>query len=226
MLDFLDPLAANKPLTLLLCSIAFALVCIELSVALWRGKLQARGVISLAAKALVVVALAFGLGFAFSRLKMEAGFGRVMYFLVLILVAAFCVAGYIAGCRRQVRAATANALRKSASSTAVTRYAKGWMYGTCFALFVFAAMLLAFGRADFYMPMIPLAIAAVAILLAALLLPRIWFGLAAGAIAAFFVLSLWQSLATASAATLPLVAPALAATCLLTAACVSLTLRK
>ncbi len=226
MFDFLDKLALNKGLMLLACALTFALSCIEMSFALKRGKIYSRGLITAASKALLIAALAFGLGYLINKFPVDAAFGRVLYYVILVSVLAACIAGYLLGQRKQVRLATANALRKSAGSTAVVRNAKNWLYGTSFSLFIFAALMLAFGRADYYMPMFPVAVVAVATLLASMVAPRLWYGIAAVALAAFFVLSFWRYISAAQMDMLCFAVPALATTAMMAAACICLTIRK
>ena len=68
MFKFLDKLALNKGLMLLLCSITLALLCVELCVAVKRGRLYARKVVTTAAQAIVIVAVMAGIGFLLSTL--------------------------------------------------------------------------------------------------------------------------------------------------------------
>ena len=70
MFKFLDKLALNKGLMLLLCSITLALLCVELCVAVKRGRLYARKVVTTAAQAIVIVAVMAGIGFLLSLLPL------------------------------------------------------------------------------------------------------------------------------------------------------------
>lgn len=226
MFGFLDNLSVNKGLMLLLCAIAFALACVQLCMALRRGKIYARGVITTACKAVIVVAVAFLLGYGVALLPLQPLTAKIVYYALLLIVTAACAAIYMVGKKRAVRLATANALRKSAGSTAIARHAWGWYYGTCFALVVFAAVMLALGRADYYMPMFPVAVAVVAALLGSLFAPRLWYALATLVILVFFALSLGPQIAQAQMSSLCIVAPALASSFMLAVCCATLTLKK
>ena len=77
MFKFLDKLALNKGLMLLLCSITLALLCVELCVAVKRGRLYARKVVTTAAQAIVIVAVMTGIGFLLSLLPLQ-GVGGIL----------------------------------------------------------------------------------------------------------------------------------------------------
>lgn len=228
MFKYLDKLALNKGLLLLLCSIALALACVELCVAVKKGKLQARQVVTTACKALLAVACAFALGFLVTLLPLSGLWASVVFYAFLALVLAAVIIVYVAGERKQVRLATANALRKSAGNTAIVRHAKCWIFGICFALTVGAALLLAIGSERFYLPMVPVAVAVVAILLHTIVHWRIWYAIAAIAIVAFGVLTLMEVVCASVAPLAPLAVAAftVAATTLLGAALITLTLRR
>jgi len=226
MFKFLDKLALNKGLMLLLCSIALALLCVELCVAVSRGKLHARAVITTACKAILLLALAFLAGFLISLIPASGVLSTVLFYALMVLILAAVVIIFVIGQRKQVRLATANALRKSAAGTAAVRHAKGWLYGTSFALIIAAAVALATGRADYYMPMFAVAVTAVALLLGSVLLPRLWYALAAIASIAFFAVTFYPQFISAQPASLAVISLAMAAVSLLAASFISLTIKK
>ena len=226
MFGFMDKLALNNGLMLLLCSITLAFICAELCIAIKRGKLQARGVINATCKAIVTVAAAVLAGFLISLLPLEGVWASVVYCATLLLVLGVVVLIYIAGERKIVRAATANALRKSAGTTAAVRYAKGWLYGACFSLMIVAAVLLAIREQNFFVPMIPVAVFAVCQLLHGLLPWRIWYALATLAALAFFIYVLYFDIIAPNLLSLVTDAPATALAAMLTAAGITLSIRK
>lgn len=226
MFNFLDKLALNKGLMLLLCSITLALLCVELCVAVKRGRLYARKVVTTAAQAILIVAVAAGIGFLLSLLPLQGVGAQVVYYSALALVLAAIIIIYIAGERKAVRVATANALRKSAGNTAAIRHAKGWLYGAGIAHIIVAAVALAMGRPDYYLAMFPVAIVAVAVLLSRIIPIRIWYALAVIALAAFFGFTFFAEIISAKLLSLVIVAPALACTAMLVLAGVTLTLKR
>ena len=228
MFKYLDKLALNKGLMLLLCSIALALACVELCVAVKKGKLQARLVVTTACKALLAAACAYALGFLVALLPLSGLWASVVFYALLAVVLAAVVIVYVAGERKQVRLATANALRKSAGNTAAVRHAKGWIFGVCFTLTVGAALLLAIGSERFYLPMVPVALAVVVILLHAIVRWRIWYALAAIAIAAFGAMILVMVVSASGAQLAPLAVASfvVATTVPLVAGFITLTLRR
>ncbi len=226
MFKFLDKLLINKGLLLLLSSIAFALACVELCVAVKKGKVYARQVVTTACKALIIVACALGLGFLMQYIPPSGLWAKVLFYVFLAVVAAAVIIIYVAGERKQVRVATANALRKSAGNTASVRHAKSWIFGACFALTVGAALLLAFGKENYYLAMVPVAITALAVLLHAILHWRLWYALAALAIFAFGIYTLMQPLSVTSPSDLTGAAPWVAALALPVAGFITLTLRR
>ena len=226
MFKFLDKLALNKGLMLLLCSITLALLCVELCVAVKRGRLYARKVVTTAAQAIVIVAVMAGIGFLLSLLPLQGVGAQVVFYAALALVLAAVVVFYIVGERKAVRVATANVLRKSAGNTASVRHAKGWLYGAGIAHIIVAAVALAMGRADYYLAMFPVAVVAVAVLLNRILPIRIWYALAAVALIAFFVFTFFAEIISAKLLSLVIVAPALACTAMLALACVTLILKR
>lgn len=226
MFGFLDKLAINKGLMLLLCSISLALLLVELCFAVKRGKLHARGVITTTCKAVVIVAVSFLAGFLLSRLPMNGAWASVVYYAAVVLVAAAVLVIYIVGERRAVRVATANALRKSAGNTASVRYAKGWMYASAIALLISAAVMLAIGKQNYYMAVVPVALIAVALLLHAFLQWRLWYALSALALMAFFIYILYVDIISPNLLSLMTDVPAVASAVMLTASVVTLALRK
>lgn len=226
MFKFLDKLLVNKGLLLLLSSIALALACVELCVAVKKGKVYARQVVTTACKALVIVACALGLGFLMQYIPLSGLWAKVLFYAFLAVVLAAVIIIYVAGERKQVRLATANALRKSAGNTASVRHAKSWIFASCFAFTVGAALLLAFGKENYYMAMVPVAITALAVLLHAILHWRLWYALAALAVIAFGVFALMQPLIAAALTDLTYTAPSLAALALLAAGFITLTFRR
>lgn len=226
MFNFLDKLALNKGLMLLLCSITLALLCVELCVAVKRGRLYARKVVTTAAQAILIVAVAAGIGFLLSLLPLQGVGAQVVYYAALALVLAAIIIFYIVGERKSVRVATANALRKSAGNTAAIRHAKGWLYGAGIAHIIVAAVALAMGRPDYYLAMFPVAIVAVAVLLSRIIPIRILYALAVIALAAFFGFTFFAEIISAKLLSLVIVAPALACTAMLVLAGVTLTLKR
>jgi len=226
MFKFMDNLALNNGLMLLLCSIALALVCLELCFGVKRGKLHARSVITTACRVLIIVAAALLAGFLIFLLPLQGIGMKVVFYAVLLLTLAAVLLIYIAGERKVVRDATANALRKSAGSTASVRYAKGWLYGTCFCLLVGAAVLLATGGQNYFLPVIPVAIVAVCLLLHGILPWRIWYALATIAIVAFCINVIYGDIISPKLLSLMIDAPSVACTAILAAAGITLTIRK
>ena len=225
MFSFLDKLALNRGLMLLLCSISLALLLVELCVSVKRGRAYARKVVTSAAGAILIVAVAAGIGYLLKLLPLAGIGAKVVYYAALVLIVAAVIIIYCAGERKAVRLATANALRKSAAPTASVRHAKGWLYGVGIAHIIAAAVALAFGRPDYYLAMVPVAIAAVAVLLQAILPIRIWYALAAIAIIAFVVMTFWSDIISAKMLSLMIVAPATAAATMLAASACTLTLK-
>lgn len=226
MFKFLDKLALNKGLMLLLCSITLALLCVELCVAVKRGRLYARKVVTTACQAILLVAVTAGIAFLLTLLPLQGIWTQVVYYAALALVLAAVVIIYVAQERKGIRLATANALRKSAGNTAAIRHAKGWLYGAGIAHIIVAAVALATGRPDYYLAMFPVAIVAVAVLLSRILPIRIWYAIAAIALIAFFVFTFFGDIISAKLLSLVIVAPALACTAMLALACGTLTIRK
>lgn len=224
MFDFLDKLAQNGGLMLLLCSVTLALVCLELCVAVSRGRLAARPVITAACRALLAVACALLLGFVVSVVPLAGIRVKIVYWLLMAVVLAAVIVIYVAGERKRVRAATANALRRSAGNTAAVRYAKGWIYGTCITLLIAAAVAYFCGAAQYYRLVFPVAMVAVALLLARLVLPRFWYAVAAAGVLLFFAVVLSSEIIAAGSP--EIVAPALAAAVFLAAGCITLTLKR
>ena len=225
MFNFLDKLALNRGLMLLLCSISLALLLVELCVSVKRGRVYARKVITTAAQAILIVAVAAGIGYLLNLLPLAGIGAKVVFYAALALIVAAVIIIYCAGERKAVRLATANALRKSAAPTASVRHAKGWLYGAGIAHIIAAAVALAFGRPDYYLAMVPVAIAAVAVLLQAILPIRVWYALAAIAIIAFVVMTFWSDIISAKMLSLVIVAPATAAATMLAASACTLTLK-
>ena len=225
MLKFLENLSLNKGLMLLLCSITLALFCVELCVSVKRGRVYARKVITTACQAILLVAVAVGIGFLFSLLPVAGVWERVVYYAALALIIAAVIVIYVAGERKAVRTATANALRKSAAGTASVRHAKGWLYGAGIAHMIVAAVALAIGRPDYYLAMVPVAIVAVALLLHAVLPWRIWYALAGLAIIALVGMVFFGDVISAKMLTLKIVAPAVAAATMLVASATTLTFK-
>ena len=225
MFRFLDKLALNKGLMLLLCSITLALMCVELCVSVKRGRVYARKVVTTACQAILIVAVVAAIGFLLSMLPLAGIWQFVVYYALLAVVIAAVIIIYCAGERKAVRLATANALRKSAAPTASVRHAKGWLYGAGIAHIIVAAVALAIGRPDYYLAMVPVAIATLAVLLQAILPIRVWYALAAIAIIAFVVLTFWSDIISAKMLTLMIVAPAVAAATMLAASASTLTFK-
>ncbi len=57
MFGFLDRLALNRGLSILLCSIALALLCVEICFAVVRGKVQARQILGYICRSIVALSL-------------------------------------------------------------------------------------------------------------------------------------------------------------------------
>ena len=226
MFDFVDKLALNKGLMLLLCSITLAVLCVELCVAVKRGRLQAKPVITSASKAIIITAAALLAGFLISLLPLGGVWVNVVFYAVLAVTLAVVLLIYISGERKAVRAATANALRKSAGGVAAVRYAKGWLYGACFTLLIAAAVMLAIHRQDYFLAVIPVAIVAVCLLLHGILPWRIWYAIAFLAIIAFFINILYVDIISPNLLSLMTDAPAMALAAMLAAAGITLSRRK
>ncbi|MBO4416594.1 MAG: hypothetical protein J5801_00570 [Bacteroidales bacterium] len=225
MLGFLDRLALNRGLTILLCSVALALLCVEICFAVVRGKLQARQIVGYICKSVVAVAVAVLAGFLLSLLKLAGNWIYVAFYGVALVAVVAAVLIYIFGEKRALRLATANSLRSSAGNTAAVRHAKGWMYGICVALFVAAAVALAFGW-RFDLIMFPVAVVAVAQLLLGILKWRFWYALAAVVIAGYAVLMVVEGVIVPGMASLPVIAGAAIDAAFLVAALADLALRK
>ena len=225
MLSFLDKLALNKGLMLLLCSISLALLLVEMCVSLKRSRVYARKVLSTLSLAILIVAATAAISYLLSLLPLAGIGAKVVFYAFLALIVAVVIIIYCAGERKAVRVATANALRKSAAPTAAVRHAKGWLYGTGIAHIIASAVALALGRPDYYLAMVPVAIVAVAVLLQAILPIRVWYALAAIAIIAFVVMTFWSDIISAKILSLIIVAPATAAATMLTAAACTLTVK-
>ncbi|MBQ7253137.1 MAG: hypothetical protein IJS30_00480 [Bacteroidales bacterium] len=225
MLGFLDRLALDRGLTILLCSVALALLCGELCFAVVRGKVQARHIVAYICKSIVAVAAAVLAGWLLSLLKLAGNWVYVAFYGVVLVAAVAAVLVYIFGEKRALRLATANSLRTSAGNTAAVRHAKGWMYGICVALSVAAALALAFGW-RFDLIMFPVAVVAVSQLLHGILKWRIWFALAAIVIAAFAMFMVVDGVIVPQMASLPVIAGAALAAAFLVAALSDLAFRK
>lgn len=222
----MDKLVLNKGLMLLLCSITLAVLCVELCLAVGRGKLPARGVINTACRAIIIVAASLLAGFLASLLPMQGIWMKVVFFAVLAVVLAVVLFIYISGKRKVVRNATANALRKSAGGVAAVRYAKGWLYGACFTLLIAASVLLAVREQNYFMPVIPVAVAALCLLLHGLLPWRIWYAIATLAIIAFSINTLYVDIISPNLLSLMIDAPAVACATMLACAGITLSIRK
>ncbi len=224
MFGFLDKLALDSGLMLLLCSVTLALVCLELCVAVSRGRLSSRPVITLACRALLVVSCALLAGFVVSLLPLDGAWAQIVYYVLMAAVLAAVIVIYVAGERKQVRAATANALRLSAGNTAAVRYAKGWIYGTCLTLLIAAAVAFFCGVAEYYRLVFPVAVVAVAILLARIVPLRFWYAVAAAGVLLFVSVVLFGSISAADSPAV--VAASLVAAALLAAGCITLIFRR
>ena len=98
MFKFLDKLALNKGLMLLICSIALALFCVELCVSVKRGRVYARKVVTTACQAILLVAVAAGIGFLLSLLPVAGVWESVVYYAALALI----IAAVNAYCGREI----------------------------------------------------------------------------------------------------------------------------
>lgn len=224
MLIFLDRLAANNGLTILLCSIAVALLCALICFSVVRGKMPAKQILSYICKAVVAVAVAFVAGFLVSKLPMGEAWGEVAFFALLAAVAAISAFVYTSGLFGAKRRSTASSLRSSAAKVAAIRHAKGWLFGSCVAVVIFAAMALAFGR-PYYLLMFPVALIVVVLLLHSVLRWRLWYALLAVSIALFAVMATIDYVVEVQMSALPIVSGALAAAVMGVSACVTLTIR-
>lgn len=225
MFAFLDKLALNKGLMLLLCSVALALLCVEICFSVMRGKMQAKQILSYICRGIVALAAAVLAGFLVSLIPATGVWKAGMFYALTAVVVAVAVLVYTAGAKKAVRLATANSLRSSAANTAVVRHAKGWLYGVCVALVAASAVALAFGW-NYYLLMVPVAVMAILMLLRALIRWRVWYALGSIAVLTYAAMSLWSFFAGLDTGSLPVVAGAVAATALLACACVTLTVRK
>lgn len=225
MFAFLDKLALNKGLMLLLCSVALALLCVEICFSVMRGKMQAKQILGYICRGIVALAAAVLAGFLVSLIPAAGVWKAVMFYALTAVVVAVAVLVYTAGAKKAVRLATANSLRSSAANTAVVRHAKGWLYGVCVALVAASAVALAFGW-NYYLLMVPVAVMAILMLLRTLIRWRVWYALGSIAVLTYAAMSLWSYFAGLDAGSLPVVAGAVAATALLACACVTLTVRK
>ncbi len=225
MLGFLDRLATDRGLAILLCSVALALLCVEICFAVIRGKMLSRQILSYICKSIVAVAVAVLAGFLLSLLPLAGNWVNVAFYGLTLVSAVSAVLIYIFGEKRALRLATANSLRSSAGNTAAVRHAKGWMYGIGVALFFAAAVALAFGW-RFDLIMFPVAVVAVAQLLTGIIRWRFWYALAAVVIAAYFVFILVDGVIVPQMASLPLIAGAALAAAFLVATLSDLAFRK
>ena len=124
-LNNLDKLAdGNKGLMLLLSSAVLALLCIEMCISVLSGKLPAKHILSAAGKAFLSTVGVAAAGFLVTLIPASGVTVPILYYALLALAVAAVVIVYILSQRAQVRAATANALRRSASNTAAVRHAK------------------------------------------------------------------------------------------------------
>ena len=78
MFHFLDKLALNKGLMLLLCSITLALLCVELCLSVKRGRVYARKVVTTACQAILIVAVVAAIGFLLSMLPLAVIWQQVL----------------------------------------------------------------------------------------------------------------------------------------------------
>ena len=101
MLGFLDRLALNRGLTILLCSVALALLCVEICFAVVRGKLQARQIVGYICKSVVAVAVAVLAGFLLSLLKLAGNWIYVAFYGVALVAVVAAVLIYIFGEKRE-----------------------------------------------------------------------------------------------------------------------------
>ena len=224
MFGFLDSLASNSGLMLLLCSVALALLCAVVCFSVLRGRVPARQVFSYICKSVVVVAVASLAGFGVSFLPIAGVWATVAFYAMLALAAVVPVVLFIAGVRRAQRKAIANSLRASAAGVASAGVAKSWLFGVCVALSLAAAVALALGF-KYYMLMFPVALVAVALLLHGVLRWRFWYALLAVSVAFFAVCALSGGVAAAQMSSLAVLSGAAAVVALLLAACVTLTIR-
>ena len=225
MFAFLDQLASNSGLTLLLSSVALALLCAVICFSVVRGRMPARQIFSYICKAIVAVAAAAAVGFLASLIPAKGIWSQVVFYATLAVAVIAAILVYVIGLKGALRRATANSLRASAANTAGVRHAKGWLFGTCVALIVVSAVFLALGY-KYYLPMFAVAVVAVCALLCGIVRVRLWYALCAIVIAAFAVSVLLPFVITPQGCQLPLIAGALLATVFILMACVTLTIRK
>ena len=87
MFGFLDRLALDRGLTILLCSVALALLCVEICFAVVRGKMQAGQVLGYICKSIVAMAVAVLAGFLMSLLRLTGNWIYVAFYgLALVAV--------------------------------------------------------------------------------------------------------------------------------------------
>ena len=221
MFGFLDRLALNRGLSILLCSIALALLCVEICFAVVRGKVQARQILGYICRSIVAVAVAVLAGYLLSLLPFSGKWVSVAFYGVALVAVAAAVLIYIFGKKRILRVATANSLRSSAGNTAAVRHSKGWLFGICIALIAAAAVAMAF-RQRFDLIMFPVMVVVVTQLLHGILKWRLWYALAAIVIVVYAVFMVVNG----KVASMPVMAGASLAVAYLVAACAELTIRK
>ncbi|MBO4556995.1 MAG: hypothetical protein J5693_00080 [Bacteroidales bacterium] len=229
MNEFLDNLGkladGNKGLMLLLSSAVLALLCIEMCFSVLSGKLPAKHILSAAGKAFLTAVGVAAAGFLVTLIPASGVVVPILYYALLALAVAAVVIVYILGQRAQVRAATANALRKSASNTAQVRHAKGWLYAGCLVLLAGAvALLIAGGK--YWLAVLPVAVVAVALLLHKLIHWRIWYAVGLLAVLLLSGLALKAYFLAPQMAALPAVAVAVAAVAMLLMSSVTLSIRR
>lgn len=159
-------------------AIALALFCIILCFSIISGRIHAGRPFISALKKFVsaIVVVAFGIlvswiasiasGVDFKLFGIVAGVmqSRLIIICTVVLVSAITLAFYVTGRRNSINRVTANAIRRSASSSGASRYAFESLYGIMIILAIAAAGSYIYIGENFFFTM-PVLVAAVAVIL-------------------------------------------------------------
>ena len=173
--SFLSELAMNQGLALLLSSVVLALLLLCVCASVISGRLVARQVLDGVCVAISAAAVAFLIGFGLSKVGTEGAAFKALYGAVMAVSAAGTVVWYVLGKKKMVREVTATALRKSASSSASTRFAFSRLYGALACFILVAAFLLVKGGQPFVMPAFVVALPVVTLVLHKVVKVRFWY---------------------------------------------------
>lgn len=223
---FLDKLAMNQGVALLAGAIALALLLICVSVSVISGRLSARNVIDGLCDPIAFAAVAALIGFGLSKIGAEGATGKALYYAAVAVGAAIAVVRYVLGKKKLVREVTSTALRKSASSSAATRFAFSRLYGAAFCIMVVAARLLIKGGQNFCLPVFIVSVVVAALLLHKAARCRFWYWIAFVAIVLFVLINSKIYIVAATTASMPFAAASAAVLAMLFAALATLSITK